>query len=125
MKKMLVLIMVALISGCATTSNWTPTVDSTVDPKAAQLTNDIKDCKVLAEKAAGTFVSIAENTVVTSMVGAATGAAIGSAFASPQIGASVGAASGILGGLYGAFDSDRVFKNAYKACLRGRNHPVL
>ena len=69
--------MVAVISGCATISNWTPTVDATVDPKTAQLTADMKDCKVLAENAAG------------------------------------------------AFDLDRVFKNAYKACLKGRNHPVL
>lgn len=125
MKKLSLIVLLVLLSGCASTKGWTPTIDVKHDADSTKLSVDIAECKDLADKAAGTFSTIAEDALVTSVVGTAAGAATGAGFGVPHIGAAVGASTGILGGLYGGFTADQEFKNAYKSCLRQRGHRVL
>lgn len=127
MKKALILLSgFALLPGCASMTNWQPTVDSMGNPNA-NLQSDMADCKNLAGQASGGAVK--ETMIgagVGGLLGGATGAALGAVMGNPGVGAAIGAAgAGIAGGAYNGISAEERYKSAYKNCLRGRGHKVL
>jgi outer membrane lipoprotein SlyB len=130
-KRFLSMCIVALlvVTGCATYSSWTPTVDTYGydDRDYRDLSRDEAQCKDLAYRASG---GAAEETVkgaaVGGLIGAAAGAAIGAAAGNPGKGAAIGAAAGGIGG--GAklgIEADQRYKDAYVSCMRERGHKVV
>lgn len=129
MKKSVVLGLGALIlTGCASYTNWMPTVDTYNDPNAARIGNDLAECRGLAQQASGG--GGAERGVMGALgggaLGAATGAAIGAVVGDPGAGAAIGAAAGgIQGGAYMGMSANEAYKAAYRQCMRNRGHNVL
>lgn len=129
MKKLTLISAIAgcLLSGCASQTGWTPTVDTYNDRNAYRLNQDMEECRQLASQASGgTAKETAIGAGVGGLIGAAGGAAIGAIAGSPGTGAAIGAAAGGLGGAakqgIGAEDK---YKNAYNSCLRQRGHNVV
>lgn len=115
------------LSGCATQTGWTPTVDTYNDKNSYRLNQDMQECRQLAEQAAGgTAKETAIGAGVGGLIGAAGGAALGAIVGNPATGAAIGAAAGGIGGAskQGIQAEDR-FKNAYNSCLRQRGHTVV
>ena len=65
------------MTGCASQSNWSPTVDSYGDPNAANIGRDNVECRQLAKSAAG---DAATETGKGALIGGALGAATGAIF---------------------------------------------
>lgn len=116
-----------ILSGCATQSGWTPTVDPYNDPNRANIERDQIECRQLALQASGSTVGeTAKGAVIGGAVGAAAGAAIGAAVGSPGTGAMVGAAAGgIGGGAKQGFGSEDQYKQSFINCMRNRGHNVI
>ena len=115
-----------LMAGCASTTGWTPTVDTYNDPNAYRLNQDMQECQQLASQAASSMKETATGAVAGGLIGAAGGAAIGAISGNAGKGAAIGAAAGgIGGGGYQGVRSDESYKNAYRSCLRQRGHTVL
>ena len=115
------------LTGCASQSDWRPTVDPYGDPNAANIERDTVECRQLAKNASGgTAKEAGKGALIGGAIGAAAGAALGAAVGSPGRGAAIGAAAGGLGGAakqgFGAEDD---FKNAFRNCMSGRGHRVL
>lgn len=114
-------------SGCASQSNWSPTVDPYGSPNAHRINQDLYECKQLALQASGgTIQETATGAVVGGLIGAASGAAIGAISGNPGAGAAYGAAAGTFGG--GAkqgFESEDTYKRAYSNCMRHRGHYIV
>ena len=115
------------LSGCASQTGWTPTVDSYNDPNAARLGQDMSECQQLASHASGgTAKEAAIGAGVGGLIGAAGGAALGAALGNAGTGAAIGAAAGGIGGAgKQGLDSEAQYKHAYSSCLRQRGHKVL
>ena len=115
--------------GCASVSQWQPTVNSPVGTKQSSLTQDLQECKVLASQAAGYTseivgdtltagaFSVSEGAIIGSMVGGAGGAGVLSPITA--------AAGSVVGFFYGAYDADKTYKRAFNSCLSQRGHYVL
>lgn len=116
-----------LIAGCASQTQWTPTVDPYNDPNAGRINFDMQQCKQLAEQASGgTAKETAMGAGVGALIGAAGGAAIGAAVGSPGAGAALGAAAGgIGGGAKQGLDAEQQYKRAFTSCMRQRGHKVI
>jgi outer membrane lipoprotein SlyB len=71
-----------VLSGCASQTNWTPTVDGTNDPNAYNINQDMAECKQLAGQASG---GTGKKTAIGAGVGGAVGAAGGAISSNPQI----------------------------------------
>lgn len=126
MQALLVVAPFLVLSGCATYSNWQPTIDYANDPNAANAPRDYQECRMLAAEAAGVGTESAKGAAVGSLLGAATGAAVGAVFGSPGAGAAVGAATGgIGGGAHTGIAGDENYKRAYINCMRYRGHNVI
>ncbi len=116
----------SLFTGCASTTGWTPTVDTYNDPNAYRLNQDMQECEQLASQAAGSVKETATGAVAGGLLGAAGGAAIGAITGDAGKGAAIGAAAGgISGGGYQGVRSDETYKNAFRNCLRQRGHNVV
>jgi outer membrane lipoprotein SlyB len=129
MKKTFSAIMVSavIMTGCASQSGWSPTVDPYGDPNAANIDRDKVECRQLAKNAAGsTGGEVGKGAVVGGAIGAAAGAAIGAAVGAPGTGAAIGAATGgIGGGARQGFGSEGDYKQAFINCMRNRGHNVV
>ena len=123
----------ALLSGCATTSQttWTPTVDTYGNSQAQFLSRDTEECRSLAMRASG---STGENTtqgaVQGGLLGAAGGAAIGGILGGSRSslgrGAALGAVGGALaGGASSSAQTEAEFQRAFNNCMRQRGHNVI
>jgi outer membrane lipoprotein SlyB len=116
-----------LLSGCASQTGWTPTVDSYNDPYAYRINQDMGECQQIAKRTAGgTAKETAVGAGVGGLLGAAGGAIVGAFTGDPGTGAAIGAAAGGFGG--GAkqgFTSEDKYKNAYTNCMAGRGHRVI
>jgi uncharacterized protein YceK len=117
-----------LFSGCASMTNWTPTVDPHNDPNAANIEQDLVECKKLAKKVTGG--GLEEGATLGAglgAVGAGIGAVIGSYYygdagSGAAIGAAVGGGSGVAaGGIHG----EMTYKQAYINCVAMRGHRVI
>lgn len=127
MKKLVIMFSLVLLSGCASQSNWAPTVDPYSSPDAYRLNQDLHECRQLALQASGGAVQeTAKGAAVGGLIGAATGAALGAISGSPGTGAAYGAAiGGFGGGASQGFQSEDQYKRAYSNCLRHRGHYVI
>jgi len=113
--------------GCASLTNWTPTVDPHNDPNAANIEKDLSECKVLAKKVTG--VGLEEGATLgagLAAVGAGVGAVIGSYYGSAGSGAAIGGAIGggsgiVAGGIHG----EMTYKQAYINCVSMRGHRII
>ena len=116
-----------LLSGCASQTGWTPTVDTYGDHNAARLNQDMAECEQLASQASGgSAKETAIGAGVGGLIGAAGGAALGAALGSAGTGAALGAAAGgIGGGAHQGLKAEDTYKQAYKNCMRGRGHNVI
>lgn len=126
MKKIVTIAMMALLVGCAGATRWEPTLNTPVDKNAAKADQDLAECKVLADKAAGWLQEGAEGTVVSAAGGAAEGAVIGaliSGAGGAGVAAAAGAPIGAIAGLwYSGYESDLTYKRSYSNCLFQRGH---
>jgi len=122
-----IVISAVVMTGCASQSGWSPTVDPYGDPNAANIDRDKVECRQLAKSASGdTATETGKGALIGGAIGAAAGAAIGAAVGSPGTGAMVGAAAGGFGG--GAkqgFGTEDDYKQAFSQCMRNRGHKVL
>lgn len=124
--KILPLVLLAGLSACAQQENWQPTVDVANDPNASKLDADMYACRQLAIKAADQTNTVAEDTGIGMVGGAAGGALLGAIAGGPATGAALGAVVGTGAGLgTGASNSDRTYKRVFSTCLAKRGHPVL
>lgn len=126
--KISVAIALLALSGCASTSNWQPTIDAKIDRHKDRIYTDLAQCKQLAaSQASGLSVKeVGKTALIGGAVGAAGGAAIGAAAGNAGTGAAVGAAVvGLGSGLYKTFHSDEEYKRVYIRCMQGRGHTVL
>lgn len=116
-----------LLSGCASVTGWTPTVDTYNDRNAYRLNQDMQECEQLASHASGGGAKeTAIGAGVGGLIGAAGGAALGAVVGNPGTGAAIGAAAGgIGGGAKQGMESNDRYKNAYRNCLRQRGHNVV
>lgn len=124
---------VALLSGCATTSQtqWTPTVDTYGNSRAQYLSRDLEECRALAMRASGTTAEqTTQGAVSSGLLGAAGGAAIGGILGGSRgslgRGAALGAITGAAaGGVSSAAQTEAQFQRAFNNCLRQRGHTVI
>lgn len=115
-----------VMSGCASQTGWTPTVDPYGSPNAYRLNQDMAECRQLALAASGTAKETAKGAGVGALLGAASGAAIGAISGNPAAGAAYGAAAGTFGGgTKTGLDAESQYKRAYTNCLRNRGHYVV
>ncbi len=118
-----------VLAGCASTGGWTPTVDPTGDPNAANISRDQFECRQLAQQAAGGLAKeTGKGALGGGALGGAAGAIIGAIGGDVNTGkaAGIGAAVGALtGGATKAYQQDRRFKEAYTRCMQGRGHRVI
>jgi outer membrane lipoprotein SlyB len=116
-----------ILSGCASQTNWTPTVDGYNDPNAYNINRDMAECKQLAtQSSGGTGKQTAIGAGVGALVGAAGGAAVGAFTGNPAAGAAIGAAAGGFGGgAHQGFDAESKYKNAFNSCMSNRGHRVV
>jgi hypothetical protein len=121
-------VVVALLTGCASQSNWQPHIDLGNDRHRYTLQTDLQQCKELALQASntGNLTERGKDAAIGGGTLAAGGCAIGSVFGSCGAGAAVGATVGGLGGLvFGSYEDEKRFKAAYKQCLWNRGHSVI
>lgn len=116
-----------VLSGCASQSGWSPTVDPYGDPNPHYLQQDMAECQQLARQASGgTATETAKGAAVGGLIGAASGATLGAITGNPGTGAAYGAtAGGIGGGARQGFQAEDQYKRAYINCLRHRGHYVV
>ena len=124
MKKLIVIALAAFLFGCSAVSRWEPTLNDKVDKNQASVTQDVADCRVLADHAAGWGVEGLEGAVIGGAGGAAEGAVIGALLtggAGPA--AAAGAPIGAIAGLWWSeYDANLVFKRSFSNCLYQRGH---
>ncbi len=115
------------LSGCASQTGWTPTVDPYGDPNSYRINQDMEECQYLARRASGgTLEETATGAAVGGLIGAASGAALGAISGDAGKGAAYGAAiGGFGGGAKQGFQSEDRYKRAYINCMRHRGHYVL
>lgn len=126
MHKLQLVLMVVLVSGCASYSNWQPVADPANDRNAANLGVDTEQCRQLASQAGSVGTETAKGVAAGGLLGAAAGAAIGAVAGNPGAGAAIGAAAGGIGGGTGTgISADDQYKRAYINCMRGRGHNII
>ncbi|MCK4842959.1 MAG: hypothetical protein KAT04_13945 [Methylococcales bacterium] len=116
-----------LITGCASQTGWSPTVDPYGDPNAYRLNQDLEECRQLALQASGgTAKQAATGAVVGGVIGAASGAALGAISGDAGTGAAYGATIGGIGGAAKqGFEAEGSYKKAYNKCMRHRGHYLI
>lgn len=120
------IILAASLAGCASQSNWQPTIDAASDPHAHKIGQDLYECKQLADQASESNDTVAEDTGIGAVGGAAGGALLGAIAGGPATGAAIGAVTGTglgLGG--GVLSANSKYKSAYVNCMKQRGHPVI
>lgn len=129
MKYITILFVALIMTGCASVSKWEPTLNAKVDKNSNSAEQDVLECRVLADKAAGWVSEGVEGALVSGAGGAAEGAVIG-ALVSGAGGAGVAAAAGapigaIAGLWWSEYEANLEFKRAFSNCLWQRGHPVV
>jgi outer membrane lipoprotein SlyB len=116
-----------LMSGCASMTDWTPTVDPYNDPNAANIETDLVECKTLANKVTGGGVEEGvKYGAIGAGVGAAVGAVLGSLYGDAGSGAAMGAGmAGGVGAAGGGLHGEMTYKQAYINCVAMRGHRII
>lgn len=124
MKNVMLIAVMASLVGCASVSKWEPTMNTMPHKAQATEAQDIAECRVLADKAAGWVTEGAEGAIIGGAGGAAEGAVIGALLtggAGPA--AAVGAPIGAIGALWWSeYEANNAFKHAFSNCLYQRGH---
>lgn len=118
--KFITLLIVSLVfTGCASVSKWEPTLNTKISKNSAAAEQDVAECRVLANNAAGFGMAGLTDTIAGAAGGAATGAIVGALITSPAgPAAAAGGALGAFGGLfYGEYEADLTYKRAFSNCL--------
>ncbi|WP_026596675.1 glycine zipper family protein [Methylohalobius crimeensis] len=125
--RLLMLLVLLIIAGCASYGNWQPTVDPYGDPRAAYIHQDQAECRQLASQASGgTAQETAKGALVGGALGAATGAVVGALAGAPGTGAAWGAGlAGMGGGIGKGLSAEERYKRVYRRCMQNRGHTVL
>lgn len=119
------LILLGLISGCASYSNYQPVVDVSNNANNVNLQKDMVECRQLAEQASNN-PDATRNIIGSTILGAGLGSLAGLAFSAPAQGAIIGGVGSVgISGAREAINSDNQFKQAYINCLRSRGHNVI
>ncbi|MFQ5673862.1 MAG: glycine zipper family protein [Nitrospinales bacterium] len=118
---------VILLTGCASQTGWTPTVDPYGDTNASNIDIDKSECRELALEASGeSGREAAKGALAGGALGAAAGAVLGAATGDAGQGAKLGAAiGGVGGGLSRAGDSDAQYRRTFIRCMQNRGHNVI
>jgi len=126
-KKFCTVFCVILLTGCASQTGWTPTVDPYGDPSAANIDIDKAECRELALEASGEAgKEAAKGALAGGALGAAAGAVLGAATGDAGGGAKLGTAiGGVGGGLSRAGDSDAQYRRSFIRCMQNRGHNVI
>lgn len=116
-----------LMTGCASQTGWTPTVDTYNDRNAYRINQDMAECRQLASQASGgTAKETAVGAGTGALLGAAGGAIVGAFAGNAGRGAAIGAAAGGFGGAAKqGFTAEERYKNAYNNCMSNRGHNVV
>jgi hypothetical protein len=129
MKYVTTLAIAALFTGCASVSNYKPTINEKADKNYTNAQSDLEYCGGLASKTAGYTTNGIEDALVAGSGAAAIGAVSGAVIAgtvSAGTGAVAGAGIGSIVGLYyGLYEADETFKRAYNSCMSQLGHPVI
>ena len=127
MKLITLLLVCFVLFGCATYSDWKPTVDLYNDPNANRIPQDMAECKQLSSQASGDGTKeTVKGAAVGGLIGAAGGAALGAISGNAGTGAALGAAlGGFGGGAKEGFGADSTYKKIFIKCMRNRGHTVL
>lgn len=126
MKFLITMFVALLMTGCASVSKWEPTMNTMAHKNQATEAQDIAECRVLADKAAGWVTEGAEGALVSGAGGAAEGAVIGALIAGAGgagAAAAAGAPIGAIAGLWWSeYEANFAFKRAFSNCLFQRGH---
>lgn len=126
MKYFIAFALAAIMTGCASVSKWEPTMNTMPHKNQAAEAQDVAECRVLADKAAGWVTEGAEGAIVSGAGGAAEGAVIGALVAGAGgagVAAAAGAPIGAIAGLwYSEYDANLNFKRSFSNCLFQRGH---
>jgi uncharacterized protein YcfJ len=121
-----VLLIVIMVSGCASHGGYRPTVDPYGDPRADHIGQDLYECEALAHRASRVGEESAKGAIVGGGIGAVGGALLGALSGRPGQGAVVGATVGALaGGVSQGANADQRFIYAYRNCMSNRGHNVI
>jgi len=119
------LVLSALVTGCASMSGWRPIVDPRMDQHPKFVTRDMVECKELADQASDITKEVGMGAAVGAVTGAAGGAAIGAIAGSAATGAAGGAILAIPAGFWEGYQANEDFKRAFKTCMRQRGHTLV
>lgn len=119
------LLLPALLTGCASMSGWHPVVDNRMDQHPETAQRDMVECKALADQASDITKEVGMGAGVGAVTGAAGGAAVGAIAGSAATGAAGGAILAIPAGLWKGYEANEDFKRAFKTCMRQRGHTVV
>lgn len=126
MKYITTMILSILLLGCSTVTRWEPTMNTVPDKNVSSLNQDVADCRVLADNAAGWLSEGATGALISGAGGAAEGAVIGaliSGAGGAGVAAAAGAPIGAIAGLwYSEYEANLTFKRAFSNCLYQRGH---
>ncbi len=115
-----------LMTGCAGVSKWEPTLNTMPHKNQAAEAQDVAECRVLADHAAGWITEGTEGALVSGAGGAAEGAVIGALVAGAGgagVAAAAGAPIGAIAGLWWSeYEANFAFKRAFSNCLFQRGH---
>jgi outer membrane lipoprotein SlyB len=124
---LIILVSLLVMSGCESTSQWSPTVDTYGNSRAQYLSQDMEECRALARDASGdTTEQTVRGAGFGAMAGAAGGAIIGAMVGRPGRGAALGAGAGAAGGgVFSNRQTEQQYKQAFSNCMRERGHNVI
>ncbi len=118
-----------ILTGCASQTGWSPTIDPYNDPDPGRISADKAECKDLALQASGgTTTEVAKGAAGGAAIGAAGGALLGALSGGTTVaqGALAGAAiGGMGGGVSQGMSAEEAYKRAFTNCLRNRGHNVI
>ena len=123
-KKIMMLLGSMLLTACAT--GYKPVVDPAAVTDARKYQMDTAECQYLAQENTKAGTRVAENSVAGGAVGTGAGALLGVISGNTTKGLATGAVIGGLAGLLkGGQESEEVYRQIFRNCMRGRGYNVL
>ena len=130
MKKMLFVISILFLTGCATGPVLYPNAHLK-EVGEAQAHKDIGECEALADQyvKSDAGIAAAKSTAIGgaggAVVGGAVGAVTGNLGGGIGVGAAAGAATGLVHGIIKASEPSPIFKNFMTRCLQEKGYEII
>jgi outer membrane lipoprotein SlyB len=130
MKKMLFVISILFLTGCATGPVLYPNAHLQKVGEA-QSHKDVAECEVLADQyvKSDAGIAAAKSTLIGgaggAVIGGAVGAVTGNLGRGIAVGAAAGAATGLVHGIIQASEPSPIFKNFVIRCLHGKGYETV